>query len=902
MFPAEVYDNAFFQSAGFLRKLCPSGNWFWTLNPERIYSGAQADVQYTFIGKQVFNKRYSLRELREVAVNWFVDHGHAPMKSYPVLSALWRDDLLFTSASICDFQPHVIERELEPPANPVVVAQKCVRLNDLENIGRSGRHLSSFTMLGHHVFNFEDEEEIYWISRTCELCHKFFTEALGADPMQLTYVESVWAGGGNAGPCVEVMYEGIEIATLVFMSLKEDPNGPYDIKGIKYADMPTRVVDTGYGIERILWAANGTPNIYAAVSPSFVDKLVEATGIELRGDIVDGFFARMASRDIETPLQYEAAEKAIAADLGIDVKALRQAVRPAETVFTLCDFTRTILLMLNDHVLPSNKDAGYLVRHLAKRIMTMLSEEGLELSATEVMAIQFDAMVGDFPELEGKKETVLDIIASELERHEQTMARGRQQLEREIDKLRKKGSKIFPEDQIFFFYDTLGLPLPYIREFVEAESDLQVQISDNFWEKFFNQSMALDARKDVLVLPQPSRATDRLYYEDPYARTADARVLEVHGDWVLLDQTIFYPEGGGQPFDTGTLTVGTDVFDVVETRYAHGGVFHRLATPAPTELIGEQAALAIDWTRRRQLMQAHSSTHLLNATLRRVLGFHVRQMGAQKGVDASRFDISHYKNISADQLQEIEGLCNEAIFSGAPITTEVMFRGDAERKYGFFIYQGGFVPFDQLRIVTVDGIDTEACAGTHLANIREASLFKILGVSQIQNNVYRFRYSVGEAALGFFQESEQMVGQLTDALGSSRDVTVAKVQKLVEESKEQSKLLDLYEEQLIQLQANAGREDHEGKPTLYLFKSVVPKDRAIRHIIRMARTGRNQAYFAVFKDGAVLVRSKDVNVDLRTAEAAFAGMEVIRSTPDMVVFGGSPEPGAAWDAGRKVLA
>jgi len=901
MFGFETYNNAYFQSAGFLRKQCPSGNWFWTLNPDKVYSGVQADVEYTFIGKQVFNKKYTLRELRDLSVQWFADHGHTPMKSYPVLSALWRDDLLFTSASICDFQPHVIERELEPPANPVVVAQKCVRLNDLENIGRSGRHLSSFTMLGHHVFNFEDEEEIYWIARTCELCHSFFTEALGADAMELTYVESVWAGGGNAGPCVEVMYEGIEIATLVFMSLKEDPNGPYNIKGITYSDMPTRVVDTGYGVERILWAANGTPNIYAAVSPSFVDKVVEATGVELRGEIVDGFFARMASRDIETPLQYEAAEKQIAASLGVDVKALRQAVRPAETVFTLCDFTRTILLMLNDHVLPSNKDAGYLVRHLAKRIMTMLSEEGLGLTALDVMAIQFDAMVSDFPELEGKKETVLDIIASELERHEQTMARGRQQLEREIEKLRKKGSKVFPEEQIFFFYDTLGLPLPYIREFVEAESDLQVEISENFWEKFFNQSMALDARKDVLVLPEPSRGTDRLYYENPYARTADARVVDVHGDWIVLDQTIFYPEGGGQPYDTGTISVGSDTFEVVEARYAHGAIYHRLAAPAPKELVGESAQLKIDWARRRQLMQAHSSTHLLNATLRRVLGFHVRQMGAQKGVDASRFDVAHYKTIPAGQLQEIEGLCNEAIFAGAPITTEVMFRGDAERKYGFFIYQGGFVPFDQLRIVTVDGIDTEACAGTHLANIQEASLFKMLGVAQIQNNVYRFRYSVGESALSYFQQSEEMVGQIVDALGSSRDVTVQKVQKLVDETKDQGKLLDLYEEQLIQLQANAGLEERAGKPTLYNFKSVVPKDRAIRHIIRMARTGKNQAYFAVFKDGAVLVRSKDVNVDLRGVEGLFAGMELIRATNDMMVFGGAPEAGAAWDAGRKAL-
>ncbi len=909
MFSVEAYDNEFFRSAGFHRKECPSGAWFWTLNPDRVYSGAQADVEYTFIGRQVLNRRYTMRELRDVAVQWFAQQGHAPMGSYPVLASLWRDDLLFTSASICDFQPHVIDRDLLPQANPVVVPQKCVRLNDLENIGRSGRHLSSFTMLGHHAFNFEGEPEIYWISRTVELCHRFFTEALGADPMELTYVESIWAGGGNAGPCVEVMYEGIEIATLVFMAYKEiskeapaDQEGEINYKGVRYVPMPTRVVDTGYGIERILWTANGTANIYQAVSPSFIDAVIARTNIALHGEIIDAYFRRMASKDIETPLQYERIQEEIAAQIGVTVQALRAAVRPAEAVFTLCDFTRTLLLMLNDHVLPSNKDAGYLVRHLAKRIMTLLSEEKIGLTATEVIALQFDAMVADFPELEGKRDTAIDIIAVELERHEQTMERGHNQLLKEIETLKKKGRGIFPEDRIFFFYDTLGLPLPYIREIVQANSDLQIDISENFWEKFFNQSMALDANKATHAFPTGQAPTDRLYYQDPYARTAEGRVQSIHGDWVVLDQTLFYPEGGGQPADTGTLRLGSDTFDVVETRYAQGTIFHRLASAPPQDLLGQLVHQEIDWSRRRALMQAHSATHLLNATLRQVLGFHVRQMGAQKGTDASRFDIAHYKNIPREQLQEIEERCNEAIFRGAPISTEVMPRGKAEDRYGFFIYQGGFVPFDTLRIVTVEGIDTEACAGTHLRDIQEASLFKILGVSQIQNNVYRFRYSVGQAALEHFQGAERLVTDLNDLLGSSRDVVLPKVTKLLEETKEASKLLGTYEEQLIQLQATDARVTEPGKPDLYFFKSPIPRERAMRHIIRMAKTGNNLAYFAVFKDGAVFIRSRDIKLDLRDAAARFDGFEIQNAAQDMIVFGGQPEAGAAWDIARKLLA
>jgi alanyl-tRNA synthetase len=318
--------------------------------------------------------------------------------------------------------------------------------------------------------------------------------------------------------------------------------------------------------------------------------------------------------------------------------------------------------------------------------------------------------------------------------------------------------------------------------------------------------------------------------------------------------------------------------------------------------VGARVKLEIDWARRYQLMKAHSVTHLLNATLKKVLGFHVRQMGAQKGTDSTRFDIAHYRNIEPDQVAEIEGRVNEAIFGGAPISTEVMRRGAAEDKYGFFIYQGGFVPFDELRIVTIAGIDTEACAGTHLKDIQEVSLFKMLGASQIQNNVYRLRYTVSGEALGQFHEAEKILHQVQETLGTARDVTASKIVKLFDEVKDQSKLLGDYEETILRLESQAARAQEAGKPALYFFKSAVPKDRAMRHLIRMARTGENQVYFTVFKDGALMMRSKDLkNLDLAAAAAKFDKLEILNSGNDMIVFGGQVEPGAAWDIARKLV-
>ncbi len=901
-FPAEIYQTRYFTEQGFVRKRCPgSGAWFWTLDPATIFSGIQDDVQYTFIGKKVFERAWTVGELRARALSWFAAEGHEAMGSYPVLARLWREDLLFTSASICDFQPHVIGRQLLPPANPLVVAQKCIRTNDLENIGRSGRHLSSFTMLGHHAFNFEGEPEIYWIEETTRLCHRFFTEALGADARKITYVEAAWAGGGNAGPCFEVIYEGIEVATLVFMMLREAEGGPYEIKGVHYEEMPTRVVDTGYGVERIVWASQGTPNIYAAVSPGFIKVVSEAAGVDLGGDLVEGYFGIMSGQDIETSGQYDKAQAMIADRLGVSRRALSEAVGPVEAVYGLCDFTRTVLLLLNDQVLPSNKDAGYMTRHLIKRVLGLLESSSVGLSAVEVFGMQFDAMVGDFPELEGKRDTLLDIVAVEVERLAQSMERSRGQLVREIERLVREGATALDEARLFFYYGTLGMPVQEIIDTVRAESDLEVELSDGFPAAYLSRSMGLGQRAEEVALPTDLPATDRLYDEDARAEVADARVTGVHGDWVALDRTILYPEGGGQPGDHGVLTIDGERFEVVDSQIRGGTIFHRLDRGAPSDLVGERVGVELDWGRRHALMRGHSATHLLNAVLRQRLGFHVRQMGAQKGVEASRMDVAHYKPIDGDEIAEIEGRINAAIFAGARIWTEVRSRGAAEAEHGFSIYQGGFVPSDRLRVVHIEGLDAEACAGTHLADVREIGLFKILGVSQIQNNVHRFRYAVGPEALAQHHGVGRLLDALIEVIGAPSEVAVGRVSRLIEENKRQGKLLDECEAALLQIAADAAREDRGGV-ALHAFRSPVSKDRAMRHVVRMARSGQRQAFFVVFEEGAVFIRSKDRgDLDLQRSVDRFGAFEVQRSAPDMIVFGGAIEAEAAWEIGRQIV-
>ena len=211
-------------------------------------------------------------------LRFFEEREHTRIDPYPIL-ARWRDDIHLTIASIADFQPHVTSGMVEPPANPLTISQPCIRLTDVDAVGRSGRHLTTFEMMAHHVFNRPDEGRMfYWMEECVKYCHEMFTETFGIDSNEITYVENPWSGGGNAGPAVEVIVGGLELATLVFMNLAESDDGDVEIKGVKYSEMPLQIIDTGYGLERFCWAAAGTPTIYEAIYPESVSWLKEMAG------------------------------------------------------------------------------------------------------------------------------------------------------------------------------------------------------------------------------------------------------------------------------------------------------------------------------------------------------------------------------------------------------------------------------------------------------------------------------------------------------------------------------------------------------------------------------------------------------------------------------------------------
>lgn len=254
----DIYHVDLFKRKGFERKRCTGcGRTFWTLDSNRSTCGDTPCDEYTFIGNPPTKRKYTLAETEKTFLKFFERHGHKAIKRYPVV-ARWRDDIFLTIASIADFQPWVTGGLVPPPANPLVVSQPSIRLKDIDNVGRSGRHLTLFFMGGHHAFN-SRQRKVYWTDKTVELCHQFLTNELGIRSDEISYVQDIWEGGGNAGEDFEVIIRGLEVATLVFMH--------YVGEGGKYSPLPLQIVDTGYGMERLAWLSRGTLRAMRQSSP-----------------------------------------------------------------------------------------------------------------------------------------------------------------------------------------------------------------------------------------------------------------------------------------------------------------------------------------------------------------------------------------------------------------------------------------------------------------------------------------------------------------------------------------------------------------------------------------------------------------------------------------------------------
>jgi alanyl-tRNA synthetase len=822
-------------------------------------------VEYSFIGKPLFSKPMNLDEAREAFLSFFEEKGHTRIDRASVV-ARWRNDIYLSIASIAVFQPHVTSGSSKPPANPLTISQPCIRLNDLESVGRSGRHLTTFEMMAHHAFN-NEEEKIYWQNHTVELCHELYT-SLGLEGSKITYKENPWVGGGNGGEALEVLAGGLELATLVFMDLEEDPEGDIEIKGIKFRRMPRSIVDTGYGLERLVWASQGTSTIYEAVFPEAVSYLTQRANLE---EIL-----KNASSLITENAKLCGV---LSIDYGSDLTELRQMVldrlkilghklslseftsiiEPLEKLFAIVDHCRSLVFMFGDGIVPSNVKAGYLARMVLRRTVLLLRDLGVPEALPDLVSHHIDNFSKTYPELKANKPHILDMVDLEIARFNKTLERGRRTVKRALD------SGGINQEKLLDLYDSQGLPPSVVSEFAEAQGH-SITVPDGFLAMVADRHQG-DSKEKAKNLDFIDIASTNLdFYQDMEKRIFSSKVLYSSSNQICLENTLFYPEGGGQLSDIGTIEWGNKKIQMVNAQKIGDVVVHNLEGPLPP--VGTIISGVVDDSHRSGLSRHHTATHLIGAAARKILGTHVWQAGASKSPDKARLDITHHKRISREVIERIEAHVNELIIEDYPINTNFYSREEADSKYGDTLYQGGAPKYRDVRVVEIPGIDAQACAGTHVSSTSHVVAVKVLRTERVQDGVERIEFSAGPDAIKASQKERALLEETAEELGVPMDQAPSAAQKFVKEWKELRNRVSSLEKELAALKSS----DLDGEKIgdlIFYSQDMGEADFAEAQKLVRQITSKKDTLVAIgcFKNGrgmVILAKSDSVNQDCGT--------------------------------------
>jgi len=611
--------------------------------------------------------------------------------------------------------------------------------------------------------------------------HEFITKDLGVSSEEVFYKEGVWSGGGNAGPDVESIVRGLEVATLVFMKFK--------VTGEKFVQLPIRTVDTGYGIERYTWLSQGSPSSFHAIYGPVLDELLKIGGIS---DIDEELLVKASEfssvMSLDKAADTREARKRVAENVGIDVDELGKIMIPIENAFAVADHTKCLVFMLAEGVVPSNVREGYLTRLMIRRTYRLLRTLAVEERLPDIIDMQINFWSQDFPHLKEMKDEILAILSLERKKFSESLKRGGSLVKRIAQGLKEKELSQIPTETLIELYDSHGLPPEVVQETAEKEG-VQVNLPENFYMMVAARHVQAppprerEVTRELEAIASDLPETRMLYYEDPYLSEFEAQVLRVlNNKYVVLEKTAFYPEGGGQPADQGYLKFNKTRSEVVDVQKIGNVILHAIKGRVPQE--GDTVLGSLNWERRSNIMKHHTATHLLMGATRRVLGGHVWQAGAQKGVERSRLDVSHFKRLTLEEAHEIERLANQAVIRNIPVETLWMPREQAEKQYGFRLYQGGVVPGREIRVVKTRDWEVEACGGTHLKNTGEIGFIKIVHTERIQDGVERIVFSAGLPALKAVQENERTLWRVSEALNVPLEKVEKTAERLVEDLKE----------------------------------------------------------------------------------------------------------------------
>ncbi|HIP90182.1 MAG TPA: glycine--tRNA ligase subunit alpha [Candidatus Nanopusillus sp.] len=795
------------KESGFIRKRCRiCGKYFWTLNENR---GVCADHEkYSFINNPV-GRRISYKNVWRDFSKFLEKRGYIPIKRYPVV-ARWRDDLEFVIASIADFQPWVVEGYIDPPSEKLTVPQFCLRFNDLGNVGFTGRHYTGFVMIGQHAFV---PPEKYNINEYFKDLLEWFLN-LKIRINEFVFHEDKWEGGGNAGTSIEFFIRGLEIANQVYMQYKV-------VNGVWIDLQKLKVLDMGMGQERISWLLNGTSTSYDITFPNTIRFLKDNLKEEINWELAQKITPYMSQFDYEKKSLKEFIQEL---NKRFDIN-IKDTVLTLGAIYAIPDHVRTLLISISDGALPSNIGGGYNLRLVLRRMYDFLSKY------TQIEDIEkvFEKVLEDWYEKELKENLpeIIDIVNYEIKRYEETKRKARKIL-KEINITKLDSRKLFE------LYTSHGITIELIKEVYpeyEPPRDFYKYLEGHRKiSKVTKTAKELDV--DVRRLPE----TYKVFYEDWKMYKYSAKFLKSIRNYLIFDRTIFYPLKGGQKYDKGwifnlELLQELDKDFVIENLnipnyvlkeilkhvkgckrdpnllkkshvfinevYEKEKVILHKADRIPDWKNNTEVLMIIDKDRRYSLARHHTATHILTGVLRKRYGKHVWQAGAEKDENKARLDITHHKLPSKEEILEIEREVNKVILAMLPIKKFTMKRNEAEQRYGFIIYQGGAIPEVNLRIVEIEGIDVEACSGTHVDNTIEVGPFKIIKVERIADGMIRFEFVAGKKAIELTQKNDQIINNLEKIFNTNREHLIKVAEKAIKEREEYQKKYTRLLEELI---------------------------------------------------------------------------------------------------------
>ncbi len=725
--PDKYYKVKLFEEQGYSRKSCSKcQRFFWTLDSNRNRCPEDSEDTYSFIGNPPTKKKFDYSQAWKEIESFFVKNGHTSVSRYPVVCR-WRDDLYFTIASVVDFQRIMGSKVVfEFPANPVIVPQPCLRFKDLENVGVTGRHFSSFCMIGQLSI---PNSKGYWKDECIDLDFRLLTEQFGINKNEIVFVEDVWEGGGSFGSSLEYYVKGLELGNAVFTEFQGELGN--------HTVLDQKVIDMGAGLERFAWITMGTPTAYDCCFGPITNNLIKKVGIDFDSDLLTKYFIEIAKNQVKFSNLLEVRNHAIS-NAGLTGDQISKIINPLEGIYLIADHLRTLIFAISDGALPSNVGGGYNLRIVLRRIIGTIERLRLKLDMNEMIDWHIDYLKKTYPELEEKRRDVKTIVEVEARRYQESKIR----MQKIANNLKSKRETPNVDDLIRM-YESDGITPDYLKEF-----EVIPEIPPTFYSKLSDLHQSATIKEKERLPLQGIPETELLFYkEDP--KEFDAKVLHAFDKYVVLDRTSFYARGGGQEPDHGKIA-GFDVVDVEK----HGDiVVHELKNGMPKK--GEIVSCVVDSKRRDGITKHHTSTHILNSSSRNILGSWVWQNSAFKEADHARLDITHHSALTNDEVKKIEKLANSKVQEDIQVTIENFDRGTAEQKYGFRIYQGGIVPVKSVRIVSLDDFDVEACGGTHVKKTKEIELIKITRTKRIQDGVVRLEFVAGPVASDYVKKHQE---------------------------------------------------------------------------------------------------------------------------------------------------